>query len=277
MLSPHRIALIGGAAAFALCCASSVVAKTASAAGDGIGAAAAADAGYGHEDAPGGPGGGPDHGGHWGGDMHHRGGDPERMARHLRDVLQLTPNQEPALQAFLTAMHPAHPPGPGGDHARGPAPADPAARKAEMDKRMAEMKGRRDEMEKKRAAEAALTTPQRLDEMVKHMQDRMAKRQTEMQAHIAAIKQFYAALTPSQQKAFDALHGGMMHGGMGQGRGHGGWEHGGMRFGMMDEPMPPMPPLPPMPPRLAMRAPMPPLPPLPPTPPAPPAPPAAPY
>jgi Spy/CpxP family protein refolding chaperone len=115
-----------------------------------------------------------------------------------------------------------------------------------MDRRMAEMRSRREDMEKKRAAEAALTTPQRLDEMVKHMQDRMAKRQSEMQAHIAAIKQFYAALTPSQQKAFDALHGGMM-GGMGHQRG---WGRGGMHLGMMDRPSPPMPP---MPPQLGMR------------------------
>jgi hypothetical protein len=249
MKSPYRIALIGSAA-LVVCFASSVGARTTAAAqGYDAGRFASADAGYGPHDAPGGP----------GGDMHHHSDGPERMARRLRDVLQLTPAQEPALQAFLAAMHPPRQ-GPQG----GPPPADPAARKAEMDKRMAEMKARRDEMEKRHAAEAALTTPQHLDEMAKHMQDQMARRQAEMQARIAAIKQFYAALTPAQQKAFDALHGGMM-GGMG--REHGGWggRHGGMHMGMMDEPLPPMPP---MPPRLAMRA----LPSMPPAPPAPPPP-----
>jgi hypothetical protein len=190
-----------------VCFASSVGARTTAAAqGYDAGRFASADAGYGPHDAPGGP----------GGDMHHHSDGPERMARRLRDVLQLTPAQEPALQAFLAAMHPPR------------------------------------------------QGPQGLDEMAKHMQDQMARRQAEMQARIAAIKQFYAALTPAQQKAFDALHGGMM-GGMG--REHGGWggRHGGMHMGMMDEPLPPMPP---MPPRLAMRA----LPSMPPAPPAPPPP-----
>ena len=125
---------------------------------------------------------------------------------------------------------------------------------------MGEMKARIAEREKTRAEEAALTTPQRLDRMVKAMADHMARRQAEVEAHVAAIKQFYAALTPAQQKAFDALHDGMVGGGMGPG-------HGGrmmMPMGMGEGPTPPRPPLPPFPP-LALRTP--PLPALPPEPP----------
>jgi hypothetical protein len=130
-----------------------------------------------------------------------------------------------------------------------------------MDQRLAEI-------EKMRAEEAALTTPQRLDRMVMKMAERAARRQAELQAHVAAIKQFYAALTPSQQKAFDALHGGMM-GGMG-GMGGMGDEPGGrkMHLGLIDGPAPSLPPIPP----LAVRAPRSPAPLAPPLPPEPPLP-----
>jgi len=193
-----------------------------------------------------------DEGGPGGSWMGHRRGDPERAATHLRNVLQLTPAQEPALQAYLAALHPPHEgyrhEGPGGAPGLqgGPPPADPAARRAAMDQRRAEM-------DKRRAEQAALTTPERLDRMIKTMTERAAKRQAQMQAHVAAIKQFYAALTPAQQKAFDAL-GGARKGGMGYGRGR--WIH----MGMMDPIGAPLPPSPPIPP-LAMWAPMPPAPP----------------
>lgn len=203
--------------------------------------------------------------------------DPERAARHMRDMLQLTPAQEPALQAFLQSMHPPHPAA-DGDHERrmrfevahGPdGKIDPAKTREQAEHFRAEMEGHRAEMEKKRAEEAALTTPQRLDRMVQHMAEESARHQSEMRAHVDAVKRFYAALTPSQQKAFDAMHhhgmggGVMMHGGQGMGMHE-------MHFGEM-APLPPMPPMPPMPPRLAMH--MPPPPPLPPPPPAPPPPP----
>lgn len=117
--------------------------------------------------------------------------DPAKMAaehaQKLRAVLQLRPEQEPALQALITAMRP-----------------DPA-----------KMEQRRTE----RAAAANLTTPQRLD----RMQARMAERQTQFARRSDAIKRFYAQLSPAQQKAFDALHEG--HGGMG-GHGRGGRGHG---------------------------------------------------
>jgi protein CpxP len=130
-----------------------------------------------------------------GADMH-RGHhwDPAKMREHmagrLRAELQLQPSQEGALAAFLDAMKP---------------PGD--------------MQGRtgrgHDEMEH-------LTTPERLDKMVAHVDEMRAR----LVAHAGAVKQFYAQLSPSQQKAFDAMHMGH-HDGMGGMRGHGGDRRGG--------------------------------------------------
>jgi Spy/CpxP family protein refolding chaperone len=46
-----------------------------------------------------------------------------------------------------------------------------------------------------------------------------AQRQQRFARHADAVKRFYAALTPAQQKAFDAMHQGMM-GGHGKRGGH---------------------------------------------------------
>jgi len=121
--------------------------------------------------------------------MHHP--DPARHAQHLRDVLQLTAAQEPALQAFLAATrppeqaaHPAHP-GPDGD----------------------------------RREHSPMTTPERLDMQAAMM----ARHHAAFEARAAATRAFYGQLTPSQKKAFDALptrHGPRMKhgpGGMGGG------------------------------------------------------------
>lgn len=75
-----------------------------------------------------------------------------------------------------------------------------------------------------------LTTPQRLDKMQAHK----AERDAQMSKRVDAVKTFYAALTPEQQKVFDTQgHSGFHRAGMkgehrmgGQG-GHGG--HHGMR------------------------------------------------
>ena len=118
--------------------------------------------------------------------MHDR---QEAHAKALHAILNLRPDQEAAFQAFQAAMTP-----PAREH--------------------------HDHMD--RGAAEALTTPQRLDRMA----DRMAKRQTEFRLRADAIKSFYAALSPEQQRAFDAMR--MMHGGdrgMGHGR-HGGMDHG---------------------------------------------------
>jgi len=87
---------------------------------------------------------------------------------HLSDILQLRPDQEPALKAFLEATRRD------GDH--------------------------RDHMVKfERDGER--TTLQRLDDM----QARMAEQQAEMNRRIAAIKTFYGQLDVRQKKAFDAM------------------------------------------------------------------------
>jgi hypothetical protein len=106
------------------------------------------------------------------------------MADHLRTVLQLTPAQDPALNAFLDAMHP-----PGGEGMH--------------------------HQDRDHDQDQALSTPAKLDKMLAHM-DEM---RTRMATHVAAIKTFYAQLTPAQQKAFDdiapMLMGGGRHGGDG--------------------------------------------------------------
>lgn len=120
----------------------------------------------------------------------------QRMAA-LKDQLKLTPAQEPAWAAFTTAMQPGE----------RPARLDPQG------------------LEK-------LTTPERIDRMralrAQHAAD--ADRRGE------ATKTFYAALTPEQQKTFDAqAHLGhrMGHmGHMGDMKGMGGGHHPKGRPGM---------------------------------------------
>lgn len=120
----------------------------------------------------GGPGGGGMHpGGPGGMGMHHR-MDPEKHAEHLRTMLQLRPDQEGALKAFIEATKPEM------RTERRAAPAEGAP------------------------APKPMTTPERLDMAAK----RMAEHQARFQKRAAATRAFYAQLSPSQQKAFDALH-----------------------------------------------------------------------
>jgi hypothetical protein len=101
-------------------------------------------------------------------------------AEDLKTVLRLRPEQEPALQALIAAHHP-----PERDEMRRPPEGGPR------------------------------TTPERLDQM--------ARREAEIAADHArmrdALAKFYAALSPDQQKVFDALMRLQHHGGFG---GHGG-------------------------------------------------------
>ena len=132
------------------------------------------------------PGGGPGGGGPGGGGpvvrMIHGGpGGPEMKAMHeammkqhledLKVVLRLRPDQEAALQAFVAAHHPDGPP------------------------MMHEMHDGPGDMMKPQ------TTPERLAEMAKH-EAAMAAEHEKMRA---ALARFYAALSPDQQKVFDAL------------------------------------------------------------------------
>jgi len=97
--------------------------------------------------------------------MRAEGPNPEARAQRLRDVLQLTPAQEPALKAFLLAQKPPARPTPPQEGAK------------------------------------ALTTPDRLD----RQRTRMVERLAAFDRRAAATRTFYAQLTPSQKKAFDAL------------------------------------------------------------------------
>jgi hypothetical protein len=106
-------------------------------------------------------------------------------AKRLHEILQLRPEQDGALHAYLDALNPA------GD---------------EMRKDHNGMRGE------------GMTTPQRLDHMLAHF-DEM---RTRIVARVEATKTFYAQLSPEQQKAFDAMAGGMGR----HGHDHGGWRHG---------------------------------------------------
>jgi LTXXQ motif family protein len=144
---------------------------------------------------------------------HHH--DPEMMARHISDVLQLRADQQGALHELLESMHPPMPAGPQGDHKWG------------------EHGGM--------GAEQHLTTPERLDRMAAHLE----KMHEHALRAAAAVHKFYDQLTPEQRKAFDAMapmmlhrhmmmaHHGMGHGGQGWGehgpKGPGGWNHDGQK------------------------------------------------
>jgi len=99
----------------------------------------------------------------------------ERYAKHqaeLHSKLQLTPGQEQAWNSFSDKMKP------------GPRPARPD-----------------------RAATEKLTAPERMEMMLARMKEgeqRFADR-------LAAVKEFYAILTPEQKKVFDAEFGAGRH------------------------------------------------------------------
>lgn len=88
-------------------------------------------------------------------------------AEHLRNMLQLKPNQESALQTYVAAMHPE-----------------------------------RHELSKADDPMAPRTTPERLALMQKHLEEHTAM----MRAQLDATRRFYDQLDPGQKKAFDELH-----------------------------------------------------------------------
>lgn len=134
----------------------------------------------------------------------------ERRAKHLADLkskLKIGASQEAAWSAYTAASQPPGPP---------PQGRDPKAARAEFDK---------------------LTTPQRLD----RMQARQAEHAALFAKRAESTRTFYTALTPEQQKTFDAES--LRHGPRGEHgprgpRGHGG--HGG--HGGPDGHRPPPPP-----------------------------------
>lgn len=95
-----------------------------------------------------------------------------RMEHHLQQLkadLKLSAEQEPAWAALASAMTPsARPPRP--DH-------------AQLDK---------------------LSMPERMDKMKQMMAQQHELHMAEIDKHAAAVKSFYAVLTPEQKKTFDA-------------------------------------------------------------------------
>lgn len=100
----------------------------------------------------------------------------EKHRARLHEQLKLTPQQEGAWATFMEATKPRQ------------APMSDAA-KAE------------------RQAMASMNAPERMEKMLGHAKDRLAR----MQQHLDALKTFYAVLTPEQQKIFDASHQRMQH------------------------------------------------------------------
>ncbi|MES2413032.1 MAG: Spy/CpxP family protein refolding chaperone [Pseudomonadota bacterium] len=113
----------------------------------------------------------------------------DRMARHdpakmqafiakrqadLKAKLKITPAQEGAWTTYTASMQPP---------AKGARPTP--EQRAEFDK---------------------LTTPQRIDKMKEMRTQRMAQMNAAMDKRGETTKTFYAALTPDQQKVFDAEH-----------------------------------------------------------------------
>ena len=136
---------------------------------------------------PASPMGGP--GGEQRGMMRHGPMDPAKMQAMtakrqaaLKETLKITAAQEGAWTTFTSTMQPS----------------------AEMHKRRIEMRA---EMDK-------LTTPERIDKM----RALRNQRDAEMDKRASATKTFYAALSPEQQKVFDAQRMGGRHG---HGRRHG--------------------------------------------------------
>lgn len=106
--------------------------------------------------------------------MQHRQEHRAAFSKRLHDVLNLRPDQDAALSGLIDALSPQP-----GDRMKA-----------------GDMRDMHQEM-------AGLTTPERLDRLAV----RMADHQAVFQRRAAAIKRFYEALTPDQQRAFDALPG----------------------------------------------------------------------
>ena len=117
-----------------------------------------------------------------GGSDHHMGRhDPAKMQAwvakrqaELKTNLKITPAQEGAWTAYTTALQPSM------EHMR-PTPEQ----RAEFDQ---------------------LTTPQRIDKMRAMRAQHMTEMTAAQDKRDEATKTFYAALTPEQQKVFDAEH-----------------------------------------------------------------------
>ena len=101
----------------------------------------------------------------------------EKHRMQLHDKLKLTAQQEPAWKAFTDATSPQH-------------------------------AGMQHEPKGDRQAMVNLSAPAMMEKMLERSKERMARQQQ----HLDALKTFYAALTPEQQKILDDNHRRMHHG-----------------------------------------------------------------
>lgn len=103
----------------------------------------------------------------------------EKRLGRLHEQLRLTPEQEPAWQAWTGTMK----------------------------EKMTQMQERRPDFE----AMGKLPAPERMAQML----ERHKEHQKQMESGLASLRDFYGKLTPEQQKVFDGFHpfGGKHHGG----------------------------------------------------------------
>lgn len=122
--------------------------------------------------------------------LEHRKARFDKRQAQLHDKLKLDARQEAAWNSYLNVIRPATPP-------------------ARLD----------------RATLDKLPAPERMQKMLERMQDREKR----LALHIAATREFYATLSPEQQKVFDAefARGMGRHGGRGHHAHHGGNGHDG--------------------------------------------------
>ena len=132
-----------------------------------------------------------------------RGGDRQKLfedmqhrrEQRLHDLLQIKPDQEAAFRTFVSSLDQLRPQrglrrdgagqGPQGQGAQGQGgqgQAGPGRGRAQAER-------------------ATLTAPERLDRSAQ----RLAQAQQRLQKEAAAVKAFYAALSPEQRKAFDSM------------------------------------------------------------------------
>lgn len=109
----------------------------------------------------------------------HRQARMEQLASLIHDALALRPDQEASWRTFTASMAP---------------PAGMTMQHGDESQDHAMM----------------LTAPQMLDRMA----ERLSREQAEFARHAAAVRQFYAVLSPTQKRTFDALMM-LMHHGMG--------------------------------------------------------------
>lgn len=109
--------------------------------------------------------------------QHFRAPDPEKRAQRLRDVLQLRPDQDRVLKAYVEATTPKM-----------------EIRKQEV------VKDKSDKPDGDKAEWTEPAPPTTLERL-----DRMTKAADAMKQRAEATRAFYLALSPSQQKTFDVL------------------------------------------------------------------------